>query len=187
MTLLAADIVERFYTFLWPMLRISALLVTAPLIPVFMVFIGRGAEALHAADRSGLDGLALPPAAKIGGQLGGRRKSRRGHPLNGIAGLVTATLLRIDQDVDREGRRPGRTRPRLVQKPIFNDQPPAWRQMSQDLFHKCGIGLKRLVVQNVRHQNDIIGTAQTICIEISWEQCNTRLQPGFFHRLFRQP
>ena len=28
---LAADIVERFYTFLWPMLRISALLVTAPL------------------------------------------------------------------------------------------------------------------------------------------------------------
>jgi flagellar biosynthetic protein FliR len=31
MTLLAADIVERFYTFLWPMLRISAMLLTAPL------------------------------------------------------------------------------------------------------------------------------------------------------------
>lgn len=31
MTLLAADIVERFYTFLWPMLRISALLLAAPL------------------------------------------------------------------------------------------------------------------------------------------------------------
>jgi flagellar biosynthetic protein FliR len=31
MNLLAADIVERFYTFLWPMLRISALMVTAPL------------------------------------------------------------------------------------------------------------------------------------------------------------
>jgi flagellar biosynthesis protein FliR len=31
MNLLTADIVERFYTFLWPMLRISALLVTAPL------------------------------------------------------------------------------------------------------------------------------------------------------------
>jgi len=31
MTLLAADIVERFYTFLWPMLRISALLMSAPL------------------------------------------------------------------------------------------------------------------------------------------------------------
>jgi flagellar biosynthetic protein FliR len=31
MTLLAAEIVERFYMFLWPMLRISALLVTAPL------------------------------------------------------------------------------------------------------------------------------------------------------------
>lgn len=31
MTLLAADIVERFYTFLWPMLRISALLLSAPL------------------------------------------------------------------------------------------------------------------------------------------------------------
>ncbi len=31
MTLLAADIVERFYTFLWPMLRISALLMAAPL------------------------------------------------------------------------------------------------------------------------------------------------------------
>jgi flagellar biosynthetic protein FliR len=31
MTLLASEIVERFYMFLWPMLRISALLVTAPL------------------------------------------------------------------------------------------------------------------------------------------------------------
>lgn len=31
MTLFAADIVERFYTFLWPMLRISALLLAAPL------------------------------------------------------------------------------------------------------------------------------------------------------------
>ncbi|NBQ87353.1 MAG: flagellar biosynthetic protein FliR [Betaproteobacteria bacterium] len=31
MNLLAADIVERFYTFLWPMLRISALMITAPL------------------------------------------------------------------------------------------------------------------------------------------------------------
>ena len=31
MTLLAAEIVERFYTFLWPMLRISALLMAAPL------------------------------------------------------------------------------------------------------------------------------------------------------------
>lgn len=30
MDLLAADIVERFYTFLWPMLRISALLIAAP-------------------------------------------------------------------------------------------------------------------------------------------------------------
>jgi len=30
MNLLAADIVERFYTFLWPMLRISALLISAP-------------------------------------------------------------------------------------------------------------------------------------------------------------
>jgi len=32
MTLLAADIVERFYTFLWPMLRIGAMLVAAPLL-----------------------------------------------------------------------------------------------------------------------------------------------------------
>ena len=31
MTLLASEIVERFYMFLWPMLRLSALLVTAPL------------------------------------------------------------------------------------------------------------------------------------------------------------
>ena len=31
MNLLAADVVERFYTFLWPMLRISALLVSAPI------------------------------------------------------------------------------------------------------------------------------------------------------------
>lgn len=31
MNLLTADIVERFYTFLWPMMRISALMVTAPL------------------------------------------------------------------------------------------------------------------------------------------------------------
>ena len=31
MTLLASEIVERFYMFLWPMLRISALLMTAPL------------------------------------------------------------------------------------------------------------------------------------------------------------
>lgn len=31
MELLAGDIVERFYTFLWPMLRVSALLVTAPI------------------------------------------------------------------------------------------------------------------------------------------------------------
>jgi len=30
MNLLAADIVERFYTFLWPMLRVSALLLAAP-------------------------------------------------------------------------------------------------------------------------------------------------------------
>ena len=30
MELLAADIVARFYTFLWPMLRISALMITAP-------------------------------------------------------------------------------------------------------------------------------------------------------------
>lgn len=31
MNLLAADVVERFYTFLWPMLRISALLISAPI------------------------------------------------------------------------------------------------------------------------------------------------------------
>ena len=31
MNFLAADIVERFYTFLWPMLRISALMLTAPI------------------------------------------------------------------------------------------------------------------------------------------------------------
>lgn len=31
MNLLADDIVQRFYTFLWPMLRISALMVTAPI------------------------------------------------------------------------------------------------------------------------------------------------------------
>lgn len=31
MNLLAADIVERFYSFLWPMLRISALLMSAPI------------------------------------------------------------------------------------------------------------------------------------------------------------
>lgn len=32
MNVLAADIVERFYTFLWPMLRISALMLTAPIL-----------------------------------------------------------------------------------------------------------------------------------------------------------
>ena len=31
MNLLAADLIERFYTFLWPMLRISALLLSAPI------------------------------------------------------------------------------------------------------------------------------------------------------------
>ena len=31
MNLLANDIIERFYTFLWPMLRISALLMSAPI------------------------------------------------------------------------------------------------------------------------------------------------------------
>jgi flagellar biosynthetic protein FliR len=31
MNLLADDIVQRFYTFLWPMLRISALMITAPI------------------------------------------------------------------------------------------------------------------------------------------------------------
>ena len=32
MNVLAADVIERFYTFLWPMLRISALMVTAPIL-----------------------------------------------------------------------------------------------------------------------------------------------------------
>lgn len=31
MNFLAADVVERFYTFLWPMLRISALMISAPI------------------------------------------------------------------------------------------------------------------------------------------------------------
>jgi flagellar biosynthetic protein FliR len=31
MNILAADIIERFYTFLWPMLRISALMIAAPI------------------------------------------------------------------------------------------------------------------------------------------------------------
>ena len=31
MNFLAADVVERFYSFLWPMLRISALMITAPI------------------------------------------------------------------------------------------------------------------------------------------------------------
>lgn len=31
MNFLAADVVEKFYTFLWPMLRISALMITAPI------------------------------------------------------------------------------------------------------------------------------------------------------------
>ena len=31
MNILASDIIERFYTFLWPMLRISALLMSAPI------------------------------------------------------------------------------------------------------------------------------------------------------------
>lgn len=30
--LLAADVIERFYTFMWPMLRISALMLTAPIL-----------------------------------------------------------------------------------------------------------------------------------------------------------
>ena len=37
MDLLAADIVDRFYTFMWPMLRISALLLTAPLFSITAV------------------------------------------------------------------------------------------------------------------------------------------------------
>ena len=32
LTILAADIMERFYTLMWPMLRISALMVTAPIL-----------------------------------------------------------------------------------------------------------------------------------------------------------
>ena len=31
MNILASDIIERFYTFLWPMLRVSALLMSAPI------------------------------------------------------------------------------------------------------------------------------------------------------------
>ena len=34
MNFLAADVIERFYTFLWPMLRISALMITAPIFSV---------------------------------------------------------------------------------------------------------------------------------------------------------
>ena len=30
--LLAADIIERFYAFMWPMLRLSALMLTAPIL-----------------------------------------------------------------------------------------------------------------------------------------------------------
>lgn len=37
MDLLAADIVDRFYSFMWPMLRISALLLTAPLFSISAV------------------------------------------------------------------------------------------------------------------------------------------------------
>ena len=32
LNLLAADVIERFYTFMWPMLRISALMLTAPIL-----------------------------------------------------------------------------------------------------------------------------------------------------------
>jgi len=32
MNVLAADIMERFYTLMWPMLRISALMLTAPIL-----------------------------------------------------------------------------------------------------------------------------------------------------------
>ena len=32
LNLLAADIIDRFYTFMWPMLRISALMLTAPIL-----------------------------------------------------------------------------------------------------------------------------------------------------------
>ena len=32
MNVLAADIIERFYLFLWPMLRISAMMLTAPVL-----------------------------------------------------------------------------------------------------------------------------------------------------------
>ena len=34
MTFLASEIIEGFYTFLWPMLRISALLITAPILSI---------------------------------------------------------------------------------------------------------------------------------------------------------
>ena len=34
MSFLAADVIERFYTFLWPMLRISALMITAPIFSI---------------------------------------------------------------------------------------------------------------------------------------------------------
>ena len=34
MDVLASDIVQRFYLFLWPMLRISALLLSAPIFPI---------------------------------------------------------------------------------------------------------------------------------------------------------
>ena len=34
MNFLAADVIERFYTFLWPMLRISALMISAPIFSI---------------------------------------------------------------------------------------------------------------------------------------------------------
>src|SRR5215203_6935686 len=52
-----------------------------------------------------------------------RGKSCVGHPLLRISRLVASALLRIDQNVDGKGGRPGRRCPAVAKEPVLDDQP----------------------------------------------------------------
>ncbi len=81
-----------------------------------------------------------------------------------------------------KGGYPGRARSGFIQKPVFDDEAASRRQMSERLSHERRVGIRTLVVQDVRHQHDIIGPAQGVGVEVSSQQGDPRVKSRFLDR-----
>ena len=79
------------------------------------------------------------------------------HPALGIGHAVATAPFGVDQDVHCKSRGPSRAGSRFIKKTVLNDQAATGIEMDKGFFHERRIGIRVLVMQDVRHQRHVIG------------------------------